>query len=393
MTILHKIRRRFRKYLKPNHLQVIADSLRNKRYPIYDDRTHLLASLHWIADAYQASGKRGVPASYSFEAGLLPSYPETSGYIIDSLLAASDYLGDASYLEMAFSLGRWEADIQLANGGVRVGKESCDFPFVFDTGMVLLGMSSLYQRRPEPWIRDFLVQASNWLVEVQGEDGLWPAFCYKNIPHAYHTKVAWALVRTARVLDDEKLLEAARKNIRAVLSLKRENGWFDLMAFTRHEPPYTHTIAYMLQGFMGIAQESPDTELNRLVVGETRAFSQKLLGLFRFDGGPVVFPGEINDRWEGNYSYTCLTGNAQLAGVFLDLFAIHPEAKYRKAGCDLIDTVKSAQHLSRSTFPTRGGIPGSFPIWGKYHPFEYPNWAPKFLIDSLLKNIAIGAEA
>ena len=32
---------------------------------------------------------------------------------------------------------------------------------------------------------------------------------------------------------------------------------------------------------------------------------------------------------------------------------------------------------------TRGGVKGSFPIDGDYGSYEYPNWAAKFMIDSL----------
>jgi hypothetical protein len=32
---------------------------------------------------------------------------------------------------------------------------------------------------------------------------------------------------------------------------------------------------------------------------------------------------------------------------------------------------------------TRGGVKGAFPVDGDYGAFEYLNWAPKFLVDSL----------
>lgn len=384
-----KIRRKVNQYLRPTHLYVMARGLLARPHRQASDQDHLLASLQWITRAYHAACGRGIPATYDFRYGLLPSYPETSGYIIDSLLAAFDHFADEAYLDMAVNLARWESAIQLPEGGVRARTESNEIPFVFDTGMVLLGMCSLYQRRPEPWIHRFLTQASSWLVAVQAEDGLWPSRCYKDIPHAYHSKVAWALMRAANVLQDEHLRESARKNLSAVLALKRENGWYDLMAFTRHEPPYTHTIAYMLQGFLGAAEESGDPVLSGTLTGETQMFCGKLLPLLRPSKGPVVFPGEVYPDWQANYSYTCLTGNAQLAGVLLDLARITKQDTYRAAADTLIDSVKSAQDLRNSNLWIRGGIPGSFPIWGRYHPYEYPNWAPKFFIDALLKKMAL----
>ena len=32
----------------------------------------------------------------------------------------------------------------------------------------------------------------------------------------------------------------------------------------------------------------------------------------------------------------------------------------------------------------RGSLPGSFPIYGRYAPLACPNWATKFLADSLM---------
>ncbi len=31
----------------------------------------------------------------------------------------------------------------------------------------------------------------------------------------------------------------------------------------------------------------------------------------------------------------------------------------------------------------RGAIAGSYPIWGRYSRFEFPNWAAKFFVDAV----------
>jgi hypothetical protein len=38
----------------------------------------------------------------------------------------------------------------------------------------------------------------------------------------------------------------------------------------------------------------------------------------------------------------------------------------------------------KETEDTLGAIPGSFPIWGRYEPFAFPNWATKFFCDALM---------
>ena len=35
----------------------------------------------------------------------------------------------------------------------------------------------------------------------------------------------------------------------------------------------------------------------------------------------------------------------------------------------------------------KGALQGSFPIWGRYEPFAFPNWATKYLLDSLMNDI------
>ena len=39
----------------------------------------------------------------------------------------------------------------------------------------------------------------------------------------------------------------------------------------------------------------------------------------------------------------------------------------------------------RSSWPAiDGALAGSYPIYGRYAPLQFPNWATKFLVDSLL---------
>ena len=33
---------------------------------------------------------------------------------------------------------------------------------------------------------------------------------------------------------------------------------------------------------------------------------------------------------------------------------------------------------------TLGALNGSYPFWGKYEPFAYPNWATKYFADALM---------
>jgi hypothetical protein len=46
------------------------------------------------------------------------------------------------------------------------------------------------------------------------------------------------------------------------------------------------------------------------------------------------------------------------------------------------------QDVTSPAAPHYGGIKGSLPIYGRYAPLQYPNWATKFFIDALLSKKA-----
>ena len=62
----------------------------------------------------------------------------------------------------------------------------------------------------------------------------------------------------------------------------------------------------------------------------------------------------------------------------------------REAADRALEHALSTQHLDGADPGMRGGVPGSFPIWGGYGTYEYLNWAAKFLADALLGRVAGG---
>jgi hypothetical protein len=68
---------------------------------------------------------------------------------------------------------------------------------------------------------------------------------------------------------------------------------------------------------------------------------------------------------------------AQITGD--DSFRSHAQAG--------LSYIKATQKLEDQDDAVRGGIAGSFPIWGDYSRFEYPNWAAKFFSDALMMDM------
>jgi len=139
----------------------------------------------------------------------------------------------------------------------------------------------------------------------------------------------------------------------------------------------THTIAYTIWGILYTSR----------VLGHERGLDaarraaravQRRLELSRW------LPGKLDSRWRPAADYACLTGNAQMALIWMELHALDGDPSLFSTACKAIDLVKRAQPMASSDPGIRGGVAGSDPVWGDYISLAYPNWAAKFYIDALL---------
>ena len=160
-----------------------------------------------------------------------------------------------------------------------------------------------------------------------------------------------------------------------------ETGWFSLSGFSNEDhiekKSVTHTIAYTLWGIQYMAEIFNRTDGLEAV----EKAAEKIADLqLKYD----FLPGVLNSKWELKSSFSCMTGNAQMALIWLRLYQLKNNNKYLDAAIKSIDSIKSIQNLSSSNKGIKGGIPGSFPIWGDYIFMAFPNWAAKFFIDAIL---------
>jgi hypothetical protein len=88
--------------------------------------------------------------------------------------------------------------------------------------------------------------------------------------------------------------------------------------------------------------------------------------------------GRFDKNWNGS-EYLITTGCAQIAIIWMKLF---------KKMNDLLVCIQN-RNIKESN-NTLGAISGSFPLWGKYEPFAFPNWATKYFIDSLMMEREVG---
>lgn len=364
-----------------SHLKDIAEDIFNLNGKVLSNKEHLHAAIEWLCKAQDVTKTGGVSAGYSLENGWLPPYPETTGYIIPTFIKYSKITSNKEYFERAIRMADWEIEIQLPNGGVRGDMGINSYPVVFDTGQVISGWASLFKETGNENYRNAAMKAGDWLISVQDEDGKWSKYEYNNVQHSYCSRVAWQIFKISSITNDEKYKIAAEKNIDWVLSLHKGNGWFEGMGFEWNDIPFTHTIAYTLRGLLESSFYLQEEKKNR-IISIVKTSAENILACY--ESSKKMLAGTIDSNWKSASSYSCLTGNAQVSIIWLKLYKLTGEIKFLNAGKKLLEQVISKQDLGSTNLGIKGAIAGSFPIWGKYREYSYPNWAAKFFADALM---------
>ena len=100
-----------------------------------------------------------------------------------------------------------------------------------------------------------------------------------------------------------------------------------------------------------------------------------------------ILHGRFDKKWRGAESFIT-TGGAQMALVWYRLARLTGDKNYLNAAYQM-NTTLTAIHQRNVFEPkeTKGAIFGSFPFWGRYEPFACPNWASKYLMDTLMNEL------
>jgi hypothetical protein len=374
---------------QPRHMRLIATDMfrpfAGAQLAHKAHKAHLQGAIDWLCHAQDVrDGKHdqgGVSAGWSFEDGWLPGYPETTGYIIETFLAAADILDRPELVGRAGRMIDWELSIQLADGAFpgHFG-EAGSRPVIFNTGQIMHGLIAGYTQLGREDCLKSALRAGHWLSQQQDEDGCWRKFEHNNIPHVYNTRATWALLATGVLGDDNELIVAARNNLDWALRKQTASGWYADNAFEPSRAPFTHTIAYAIRGFLE----------SGALLGEERYLhsaikaGKAMAAVQRKDGW---LAGTYGDNWIADAGYCCLTGLAQMSLNWIRIAQITGDNSLRKHAQSGIAYIKATQKLEDPDQAVRGGIAGSFPIWGDYSRFEYPNWAAKFFSDALMMEL------
>jgi hypothetical protein len=340
----------------------------------------------WLQRAQDAGSDRGVSYGADFGGPFLESYPETTGYIIPTFLKLADYYKDEAFLQRAVEMGRWESTIQMDCGAVMGGRLNADpTPAVFNTGMVLLGWAALYGRTGDATFLRSMRRASDWLLSVQAADGAWrkgnSRFANPDIT-VYNVKAAWGLCEAGRAARMPEAIQAAERNAEFCLSKQLPNGWYRDCCLVDASRPLLHTIAYAMQGLIGIAVIAKRQEF-------IQAAARTADSLIRLMDDKGFIPGCISPDFRGAVDWCCLTGTAQTAIVWGRLFQLTGDPIYRDAMRRANLYLMRHHDIENPDPRLRGGVPGAWPVWGDYGRLKVLNWATNFFVEALLLDKSI----
>ena len=327
------------------------------------------AAIDWLSRSMAATGGGGSAHSWRPLTGWAKAYPETTGYLIETLIAYAAEKQDESLRKLAVENATWLDFIQLPSGafpGLLVGNTK---PSVFNTSQILFASQHLSAAD----------KAMHWLISMLESDGAWRQSAYVSgfIP-SYYTRAIWGVLHannTIQINDVERLM---RRALHFYAERFLPNDAVRDWGFRSGEAAFTHTLAYTLEGFLECASILNEPH----ILEKTIRSLERLLAERKKAGGRTA--GRYDELWRGNYSFICITGNCQLSILCHKVWEKTGEPKFREAANSFLLEIMRFQNMG-SNKNTFGALPGSAPFWGAYLPFRYPNWGVKFFLDAMLR--------
>ncbi len=345
---------------------------------------HQKSAINWLKRAHDMGNDGGVSYGYylrgkpfsAFGLGWRSSYIETSGYIIDTFFDIAKRYHDDDCAKRAEQIGRWLLTVQNSDGSFSNARYGLSNGIIFDTGQVLFGLIRCYKETQDVQFLEAAQRASRWLAKKIDNDGAWRQNTHQNSLHTYNTRTAWAMLEYDRIFPDAEIKRAARENLNWALSQQVENGLFENCSFKAGHDPFTHTLAYAIRGLF---------EAGRLLSDERFMDASKKAAncVSNYVGVNGFLPGRISAAGRPHNGSACLTGNCQMAIIWYKMGEIFDDRSLIETANRALGFVLATQNIQTKNDNIRGAIKGSYPIWGKYTPMAYPNWATKFLIDAL----------
>lgn len=362
------------------------------------DELHLKKVMEWL-EASCEKGRGGSRSHYDlFKGKWLHPFPETTGYIIPTLYDYAAFSGEKRFSELAARLADWLGEVQLENGGCMQGsydpRKGKTAAVVFNTGQNIFGFLRAFQETGNKKHLGSAVRAGDFLVNSTDKNGIWDKNLLRGLKHTINSRVSWALLDLHRKLKKSDYERVAIANLDWTVAQQTENGWFRHGTSQPGGLPNTHFLSYTCEGLL----QSYRILKKEAYLHAAEKTARRLRDIFTERGMLFAF---WDENWHNHGKYlrwtpgrfVCLTGCAQIATVWMWLFEETKDPVWLDAAFKMLNHLKALQDIRSANEGIRGGIKGSFPVYGSYSAFKYPNWAAKFFADALLLKIKLQTES
>lgn len=344
-----------------------------------DGLLHLLQeNMTWIKKSFEVNNNLGSSASSGFLGNWSKPYPETTGYLLGTLINASQVLSDQSLLDLAQKQISYFESIQFENGGFQISRNE-NKSLVFDSSQILLGLCQIYIHNKSKRTLNIAKKTYNYLIACMNDIGYFVVGNYvEDYNPAYYTRIVWALILFEKTTNKEH--KKSLLLLTNLLELKNKNHFFKKLSF--HNTPFalTHNLIYTYRGIWESALLLNDKALQKETSNSVSAIVESTI--FKDN----MFYGEYNEDWKANKTFVCSVGNAQLVCLLIRIINENGNTKLFNTIPDLMNPLIKSQRKFRIL--NKGAITSSIPIWGKYQRFKYTNWTQKFFSDALMSLIS-----
>jgi|GEM_PF-1409949 len=345
-------------------------------------KTSLEANLSWIYKSFKVNKHLGSSGSRNVLGKWSPPYPETTGYLLPTLLNAAPYYQQENLISLSKLQLKFFEGIKTIDGAYCQNMAEAE-PIVFDVAQILLGFIALvpYMEKSTPLLEEIEI-TRQWLRDILNEKGEFIAFNYvKDFQPAYYSRIAWPLA-AAEIIIDSKPSYKTKALIQRLTESQNDNHSFKNWGFRKGQPALTHTIAYTLRGLWEYAEILNSKKIKKQVTLALHRLSKTI----RIDGQVA---GSYTEDWVGDHSFICSSGNAQLALLYLMVYERNRDKIFLERIVALLKPLIIAQ---KKTSINAGAISSSIPISGSYQRYKYTNWTQKFYSDALMKLLEMGVE-
>jgi ubiquinone/menaquinone biosynthesis C-methylase UbiE/uncharacterized protein YbaR (Trm112 family) len=400
LNIIQKIYYFFRKKIMIiNVFFLQKEIINNKKNNTLKDS--LLENLNWIKLAQDVNPDDGISRGFSLieintektnSFGWQPSYPETSGYILPTLLECAEFFNDKDLFNRSRLLANFllrVSDNGFVKGGHIYKKDNLS---IFDTGQVMKGLLSYYtfskniiflERAKE--CGDFILNNELKLNNVGlgrfSNELISTSIQFSN-NDTFNIYIIQSLIYLSKILNNQDYARLAKRIIEYSLLSQNSNGYFYKNDFKSNTDSLTHNIGYVLEALIDAGVLLNDKKYINCVQISLDSIIEKLHN-----------NGFLSSRFDENWNFvdaesSCLVGNSQIALTMIKLYKLNGINKYLGSSIKILNFIKKRSNNSINPISNLGSVYGSWPINGNYQSYQELNWAVKFMADcnlSLLK--------